>query len=382
MRERMNSTQFIRTVSYFACGLALSACAPVRVTSPAVQLTPSAQWTKLDTVAFRGKQDDIYFVNESLGFYVNGDGKIYRTRSAGASWQEVANKPGTYFRTIAFIDEKRGFAGNVGTDYFPGVKDETPLYETNDGGDTWSAVSSIDGPKVKGLCAIDIVRTQFINAGNLDTRTMIHAGGRVGGPAFLMRSMDAGKSWRSIDVSAHTAMVLDVKFFDENVGFIMGASDANSATSNAKIIMTKDGGATWKTVYQSNRLFEITWKASFPTRDIGYVTIQNYNQDKSDSQRYVAKTTDGGNTWREIKLVDLHTVRQFGIAFADEQSGWVGTTNGGYQTEDGGATWKHVDALGRYVNKIRIVKRASAGATSNAFDAYAIGGDVRKWSNH
>jgi photosystem II stability/assembly factor-like uncharacterized protein len=368
-----------KTVVAILSAFMLSACAQKPTALSVVKLAPGAQWKKLDTVAFRGKQDDIYFVNEQLGFYVNGDGKIYRTRDAGASWKEIANKPGTYFRTIAFIDEKRGFAGNVGTDYFPDVKDETPLYETHDGGDTWSAVTSIDGPKVKGLCAIDITRTQFINAGNLESRTMIHAGGRVGGPAFLMRSMDAGKTWRAIDISAHTAMVLDVKFFDENVGIVMGASDSNSATSNAKIIMTRDGGATWKTVFQSNRLFEITWKASFPTRDTGYVTIQNYDQDKSNSQRYVAKTTDGGLTWAEVKLVDLHVVRQFGVAFADEKSGWVGTTNGGYQTEDGGATWKHVEALGRYVNKLRIVKRDALGG--NGFDAYAIGADVRKWRN-
>ncbi len=361
--------------------LAVTACAHRPLASPPLTLSPTAAWTKLDTASFRGKQDDIYFVNEKIGFYVNGDGKIYRTRDSGTTWQEVANKPGTYFRTIAFVDEKHGFAGNIGTDYFPGVKDETPLYETHDGGDTWQAVTGIDGPKVKGLCAIDIVTTQFINAGNLQTRTMVHAAGRVGGPAFLMRSMNGGKSWRSIDISAHTAMVLDVKFFDENVGIVMGASAANSATSNAKIIRTKDGGATWKTVYQSNRRFEITWKASFPTREIGYVTIQNYDQDKTNSQRYVAKTTDGGNTWNEIKLVDLHAVRQFGIAFADANSGWVGTTNGGYQTQDGGASWKHVDALGRYVNKIRIVKRESNPTNPNAFDAYAIGGDVRKWRN-
>jgi photosystem II stability/assembly factor-like uncharacterized protein len=92
------------------------------------------------------------------------------------------------------------------------------------------------------------------------------------------------------------------------------------------------------------------------------------------SQRYVAKTTDGGDTWKEIPLVDQHDVRQFGVAFADERTGWVGTTNGGYQTEDGGATWKYVD-MGRAVNKIRVV---NDGVTKAPKVAYAIGVDVRK----
>jgi photosystem II stability/assembly factor-like uncharacterized protein len=364
-----------------AIAAVLAACAadaPTRAreaaeTPQAYTLPADAKWQKLETVAFKGKQDDIFFLNPNLGWYVNGIGKIYKTTDGGKTWVEKLSKPGTYFRTIGFVDEKLGYAGNVGTDYFPGVTDTTPLYLTNDGGDTWNAVAGIDGPAVKGLCAIDIVRTRYINAGVLEDRTIIHAGGRVGGPAFLMRSLDGGKTWKSTDLSAHTKMILDVKFFNENEGFVMGATDSSSENSNALIIATKDGGATWKKVFQSNRKWENTWKASFPTRNVGYVTIQNYNPDKTDSQRYVAKTTDGGATWKEIPLVNEHPVRQFGVAFADEKLGWVGTTNGGYETADGGATWKLVE-LGRAVNKIRMVK------DGDGFVGYAIGVDVRKIS--
>jgi photosystem II stability/assembly factor-like uncharacterized protein len=358
------------------CAL-LGACAtapepPTREATKTYTLPADTKWQKLETVAYRGKQDDIFFLTADLGWYVNGGGKIYKTPDGGKTWIEKLSQPGTFFRTVGFVNEKIGFAGNIGTDYFPGVTDTTPLYMTDDGGDTWRAVSSIDGPTVKGLCAIDVLHTKFINSGVLDSRTVIHAGGRVGGPAFLLRSMDGGKTWKSQDVSAHTKMILDVKFFDENRGFIMGASDTDTEKSNALIIATQDGGATWKKVYQSNRPFEITWKASFPTRDTGYVTIQNYNPDKTISQRYVAKTIDGGATWNEIPLVNDHAVRQFGVGFADEKIGWVGTTTGGYQTVDGGATWTSVAEMGRASNKVRIIR------DGNGFVAYAIGLDVRK----
>jgi photosystem II stability/assembly factor-like uncharacterized protein len=334
---------------------------------------PASAWQKLTTVAYKGKQDDIFFLTPELGWYVNGAGKIYKTTDAGKTWVEKLSKAGTYFRTIGFVDENIGFAGNIGTDYFPDVTDTTPLYTTQDGGETWNPVTSIDGPTVKGLCAIDVLHTNFINAGVMDSRTVIHAAGRVGGPAFLMRSMDGGKTWKSSDLSAHTKMILDVKFFNESEGFIMGATNANSAESNALIIHTKDGGATWQKVYQSNRLYELTWKASFPTRDVGYATIQSYNPDKTVSQRHVAKTTDGGKTWKEVLLVNDHAVREFGVGFADVNLGWVGTSNGGYQTTDGGATWTFID-MGRAVNKIRIVKNG------NGFVGYAIGVGVAKIS--
>lgn len=60
-------------------------------------------------------------------------------------------------------------------------------------------------------------------------------------------------------------------------------------------------------------------------------------------------------------------MRQFGVGFADEKIGWVGTTPGGYQTIDSGATWTSVADMGRASNKARIVR------DGNGFVAYAIG---------
>lgn len=93
-------------------------------------------WQKQTTAAYPGKQDDICFVDTSNGWYCNGQGKIYHTNNGGSSWQLLFEKPGTFFRCIAFIDTLRGFAGTVGTDYFPNVKDTIPLYQTEDGGKT------------------------------------------------------------------------------------------------------------------------------------------------------------------------------------------------------------------------------------------------------
>lgn len=335
--------------------------------------TFDSSWTKLSTEPFRGKQDDVFFITPEIGWYVNGSGKIYKTIDGGANWVKKLDKPGTYFRAIGFIDEQRGFAGNIGTEYYPNVTDTTPLYETSDGGETWKAVAGVDEKMIKGICAIEIVRKPFINAGKLDYRATVYAGGRVGSPAFLLKSEDNGQTWRSIDMSRYCQMILDVKFFDEKNGVISAGSNADVQKSNALILTTSDGGKTWTKRYQSNRPYELTWKSSFPTRKVGYITIQNYNPDKSNVQRAVAKTTDGGKTWKEINLIDDFNVREFGVGFIDEKHGWVGTTIGGYQTTDGGKTWKPVE-MGRAVNKIRLLK------TETGFVAYAIGVDLYKLS--
>jgi photosystem II stability/assembly factor-like uncharacterized protein/pimeloyl-ACP methyl ester carboxylesterase len=328
-------------------------------------------WKKLNTERYPGKQDDITFINEKEGWYVNGYGSIYNTKNGGETWEKQLEKKGTFFRTIAFVDNLVGFAGTVGTDYFPNVTDSIPLYGTRDGGKTWKPVD-YKGPYVKGLCAIDIVKEQYINHGKIDYKIHIYAVGRVGSPANMMVSHDGGETWTSNSMNNDCKMLFDIKMFDKNNGFVCAASDEDMEKSNALILKTSDGGKTWKKVYQSNRPFEGTWKASFPTKEVGYVTIQSYNPDPNVKQQRIAKTTDGGETWNEINLVEDAGAREFGIGFIDENHGFVGTMNTGYETKDGGKTWSKVN-LGMACNKIRIYKDANG-----KIYGYAIGVDVLK----
>ncbi|MEM0540993.1 alpha/beta fold hydrolase [Flavobacterium sp. j3] len=336
-----------------------------------VTTLPEKGWKKLNTERYPGKQDDITFINEKEGWYVNGYGSIYNTKNGGETWEKQLEKKGTFFRTIAFVDSLVGFAGTVGTDYFPNVTDSIPLYGTRDGGKTWKPVD-YKGPYVKGLCAIDIVKEQYINHGKIDYKIHIYAVGRVGSPANMMVSHDGGATWTSISMNNDCKMLFDIKMFDKNNGFVCAASDEDMEKSNALILKTSDGGKTWKKVYQSNRPFEGTWKASFPTMEVGYVTIQSYNPDPNVKQQRIAKTTDGGETWNEINLVEDAGAREFGIGFIDENHGFVGTMNTGYETKDGGKTWTKVN-LGMACNKIRIYKDANGKVYG-----YAIGVDVLK----
>jgi photosystem II stability/assembly factor-like uncharacterized protein/dienelactone hydrolase len=328
-------------------------------------------WKQLKTEPYQGKQDDIFFVNPRVGWYGNGAGKVFHTTDGGETWVKQWEQKGTFVRCLAFFDEKVGVIGNIGPGYFPGVTDNVPLYRTEDGGATWTPVTAIDGPPVVGLCAIEIVQVPFINAGKLDHKPRIIGVGRVGGPVAYIWSDDMGKTWKQGTIPEPAAMAFDVKFIDEQHGFIASATSADLASAHALILATQDGGATWQEVYRSNRPFETTWKFSFPTKKTGYCTIQSYNPDTEASKRFVAKTVDGGRTWSEIPLVDDHKVREFGIAFLDEQTGWIGAMPGGFGTTDGGKTWSKV-SFGNAVNKIRLVR------TPEEVVAYAIGVNVYK----
>jgi photosystem II stability/assembly factor-like uncharacterized protein len=331
------------------------------------------KWNMLKTEPYKGKQDDIYFVNENTGWYINGFGKIFHTADGGQNWDLQLEKKGTFFRCIAFIDSLNGFVGTVGTDYFPNVTDTIPLYKTSDGGKSWEPVNYA-GKYIKGLCAFDIVKEAYINHGEIDYKYHIYGVGRVGSPANFIVSHDNGKSFTSMDMRKYCSALYDIKMFNKKEGFACASSTEAIETSHAVILQTKDGGETWKKVFESKRPFEISWKMFFPSAKVGYATLQSYNPDSTVVAQHFIKTTNGGKKWKEYELCKDHKSRPFGVGFIDENNGFIGTMNTGFQTKNGGGVWTKVD-LGRACNKIRIVKLPNGNIYG-----YAIGVNVFKLS--
>jgi photosystem II stability/assembly factor-like uncharacterized protein len=341
------------------------------VVRPSLAADAAAPWKKLVTVPYKGKQDDISFVDALTGWYGNGEGKLYATTDGGESWTKVWDQPGTFIRALGFADAKTGYLGNVGTDYYPGVTDKNPLYKTIDGGKTWTAVTAPGIENVAGICGIDVLPVKRIYQGELRTSHIITAAGRVGGNAMMIRSEDDGETWKVIDLTAHAGMILDVKFHDAKTGFVCASGVSDTGEGDAVMLMTKDGGKSWKPVWRSGRKLENVWKMNWPSRKVGYATIQSYN-DTAGNKRVVIKTVDGGKSWKELPLVDEAGIREFGVGFVDEKRGWVGTTKGGFETNDGGKSWSRIE-FGKAVNKIRIIPKAGGGKS-----VFAIGVELHK----
>ena len=117
---------------------------------------------------------------------------------------------------------------------------------TRDGGVTWTPVTAEGIDKVPGICGIHILPVRRIFQGEMRTSHIIHAAGRVGGPAMVLRSEDDGESWRVIDLSAQAGMILDVAFLSPKTGFVCTATPSETGAGEAQILRTDDGGKSWQ----------------------------------------------------------------------------------------------------------------------------------------
>src|SRR5262249_12625381 len=154
------------------------------------QPTSAPHWRTLATEHYGKKRDDIVFSNALTGFYGTGKGDLYRTQDGGQTWQLIWSKPGTFIRSLGFIDSRHGFFGNLGAG-LADITDTTPLYETKDGGVTWHA-AKIGSAAIPGVCSIDVLKSRSIHEGDVSDRYYIHAAGRANGPAKLLRSENGG----------------------------------------------------------------------------------------------------------------------------------------------------------------------------------------------
>jgi len=248
---------------------------------------------------------------------------------------------------VGFADELHGWAGNKLGD------DGKLLYQTNDGGENWSLVDNIPEPVPPGLCGIFVYNSNIINAC-----------GRIYGPGVFIRSEDGGSNWNSVDLNDVAEMLIDLYFWDELNGIIVGGTSGGFDDSHAIILGTNDGGVNWEVIYEGERNGEWCWKISFPTPEIGYVSIQSSWWDDAVDEYYL-KTTDGGNTWSEHVF---YTVAQSaenggyssqGIGFINEDVGWMGSyfDHPTLMTLDGGATWSESE-FGLHVNRIRFLSKS------------------------
>ncbi|MBL4672700.1 MAG: hypothetical protein JKX81_10620 [Arenicella sp.] len=321
-----------------------------------------------DSPVASSRTDDIWFFDELTGWLVNSSGYVCKTEDGGAGWTpkfflspNAPSKP--YLRCMSWANRQYGWFGSVTgigdalVDY-PSQYVKTLLHRTTDAGETWSPLENLPEDSPAGICGLYAVNEKVVyGSGTNDPG--------LPGPSII-KTTDGGESWELIDMQPYADNLIDIYFFDENRGFVVGGKIdeecskiregypeprlSRYAQLKPVILQTLDGGKTWKNTAAKTEGFscgEWGWKIQFINQQLGFVSLENF------TSAAILKTTDGGDSWQrcEVKDSDGEIINKDleGIGFLDENRGWVGGWGNNFNglmnsyTEDGGKTWVRQD---------------------------------------
>lgn len=241
------------------------------------------------------------------------------------------------------------------------------VWKTTSAGTTWYPVmDSIKEASSVGAVQVAPSDPNVLYAGMGD----ITAGGGISRGNGVYKSTDAGATWKHIGLEK-TEHIPSILVDPHNPNLVMVAAlGPNNAKSDARgLYRSTDGGATWtKTLNMSDEIGvqRIAWAYDYPNVMLA-TTMQSYRAPgqggrgggfgggfgQGPSGTRLFKSTDEGVTWKEIKgggLPDMSGKTCVAVAMhSDAQRMFLVGNFGLYRSDDGGATWRQMDAADRRV---------------------------------
>lgn len=174
-----------------------------------------------------------------------------------------------------------------------------------------------------------------------------------------MRSVDGGKSFERLSVAGYSERDFrDIEAFDENKALIMAVDEP------AIMLKTSDAGRSWK------KVFEDTTKgmfldAMFFSADTGIVI-----GDPVNGRFFIAQTTNAGESWKAVSTKDQFTAPMPGEAFFAASGGNILLYRFNQKTDavyvSGGET-SRIFWSGHLVKKLPVLQgKSSTGANAIA----------------
>jgi photosystem II stability/assembly factor-like uncharacterized protein len=284
-------------------------------------------WSVCNAPNFSSRVDDVFMVNTRTGYAVSGDGQIVKTTNGGVVWNMVAMFPGTYLRSVEFVNEQKGFAGG-----FPNASgNNNILVSTVDGGYTWTDLTTrIDPIARNGICGLAVA----------DANTIYGCGNWYRDTGYIVKSTDGGNTWQYIDMHQYAASLIDMHFINKDVGFAVGTGPLPQRA--AVILYTTDGGVTWSNKFQGVLINQYCWKIQRLNNQVYFASIENFQ----NGNPRILKSVDGGMSWLPQTVSTRHpTAHIQGVGFINENTGWTGGwVDSSFETNDGGLTWRTMGA--------------------------------------
>ncbi len=287
----------------------------ILITLPLLLL--GAEWQSLNGPP-AGRADDMS-MGEYEGLWViyaaDKTHKLYKSENEGELWEVPTDDERVDNPTCVITDE------NNAQIVYIGKNDVTPVWWSEDGGQTWEERS--------GEYPNNITNTNprcFAMHPNYSNK--IYLGCQFGACA-VFKTVDGGETWDEKDILlTNDPTVNDIAITHDplrGTWIIAGCS----GTSDRGIWLSTDGGDNWHQKLSDVDIYSV----DFATQFTGYV----------GSEEGVYKTTNGGVDW---SLLDGSPTYVKTIVTINPNTVYVGVASGVMWTTDGGVNWDECNGAG------------------------------------
>jgi photosystem II stability/assembly factor-like uncharacterized protein len=272
------------------------------------------------------------------------DGTLDQAMLAAFKWRSVGPDRGG--RSIAVS----GVKGRPKEAYFGAVGGG--LWKTTDGGMKWAPVTDgqINSSSV-GAVAVSESRPDqvFIGMGESCIRGNIMPGDGV------YKSPDAGKTWVHVGFSNSDAISkIRIHPTNPDIVFVADFGRYGAPSDERGVYKSTDGGKTWqRKLFRDNKTGAVDVEIDRKNPNVMFAALWEayrleYQMSSGGPGSGLFKSTDGGETWREITRnpgLPQGLVGKISIAISGADSSrvyaLVENENGGlFSSDDAGATWK------------------------------------------
>lgn len=284
-------------------------------------------WSDI-TPSPHGTSGSFFALDDNTAWFVTllspGSGSdIYRTVDGGQTWaRSGAALPISGLESLDFVDPVHGWATvNLGE---AAGSEAVAILKSIDSGSSWRTIADTGdpvnpsaSPSASGLtlsCDKSVAVFGTTTVGLLPVQC-------AGGRPYVYRTRDAGLHWTTIDLPS----VASLSIFDD--AEFLSASDAVLTGPQPAILVSHDGGITWK----ANSL-PGTGSVAFESVNLGW---------QLDTQ--IESTVDGGATWQALNVpTPPFKASDMALQLLGTQVALAWSPTAAYRTDDGAQTWTEI----------------------------------------